>query len=55
MQHLGHTYSKKILLDLKFKCNWISCIFSGHPTPKESEINKINKCLAFKFKNCGLV
>lgn len=37
MQHLGHVYTKKLLVAyLRLKCNWISCVVSakfGNPRP----------------------
>ena len=37
MKYLRHSYTEKLCrVDLKFKCNWASCILSGKPNPSSS-------------------
>lgn len=36
----GHSYtSNSLLFILKFKCNWVFCIGSGHPIPSSTELH----------------
>lgn len=34
---MEHTFTNKLLVDIKCKCNWVSCILSGSPTSMASE------------------